>query len=321
VLTLLNQVIAPLQTYMHARLIHALTLLLRTRVYQKINGLQGLVYFADPCFHDIIQVAANNAQIGPLQALSLFTTVLQSGMTLLSFLGVLLTLSPLLTAIVGLAAIPRMLAQMKASQQRFITVPGTTARSRRTSYYDQVLSWLTHAKEVRLFRLGDYVLQKFVSTTREIHDAQDRQQRRELRWQSALALLASLVSTGAFVFVIREAFAGQLSLGEVALYTSAVISTAAARSTIAGALAQLNDSLLFFRQYTRLQTLQETLVPPPQPRPVPRWPVGFLCITFPFAITRSSPGSSATSRCPAPPPVASRLSGSMELGRRRWSNF
>jgi ATP-binding cassette subfamily B protein len=269
VITLLNQMIAPLQTYMHARLVHALTLPLRARVYEKISSLQGLAYFEYLCFHDIIQVAANNAQIGPLQAISLFTTLLQSGITLLSFLGVLLTLSPVLTAIVGLAVVPQMLAQLQASQQRFITVPGTTAKSRRASYYGQVLSWVTHAKEVRLFRLGDYFLHKFVSTTQEIHCAQDRQQHRELRWQSALALLASLVSTGAFIFVVPAAFAGRLSLGEVALYTSAVVSTAGALSTLAGALARLNDSLLFFQQYTRLQALEERLVLPPQPRPLP----------------------------------------------------
>jgi ATP-binding cassette subfamily B protein len=269
VITLLSQVIAPINQYFNARLVRTLTLLLRKNVYQKIDSLQGLAYFEDPSFHDIIQVAANNAQIGPLQALSIFTTLLQGGITLLSFLSVLLALSPLLTAIVCLAVVPQLFMQLRLGRQRFVTVLSNTPKERRASYYGQVLSWVTHAKEVRLFNLGEYFLRKFVATTREIHLAQDRQQRRELHWQTALSLLASLISTGTFVFVVVQAFSGRLSLGEVALYIGAVLSTTESLSTIAGALSRMNDSLLFFTQYTQLLALKETLFLSPAPRPVP----------------------------------------------------
>ncbi|HEY1354204.1 MAG TPA: ABC transporter ATP-binding protein [Ktedonobacteraceae bacterium] len=287
--TLLSQGIEPVQTYVHARLVRALTLLLRTRVYQKISSLQGLASFEDPAFHDSIQLAANNAQTGPLQALSIGTTLLQSGITLLSFLGVLLTLSPLLTAIVALAVVPQVLAQWKVSQQRFVTVLGTTAQARRASYYGQVLSWVTHAKEVRLFGVGDYFLHRFVATTQEIHQAQERQQRRELRWQAALSLFASLVSCGAFVFVALAAFAGRLSLGEVALYIGAVAATAGALCLLAGALARLHDSLLFFGQYTRLLALEDPLVPPALPCPPPPLTVGITLQDVSFRYSQQQP--------------------------------
>lgn len=276
-ITLLSQILAPASQYSQARLGRLLPLSIRERIYQKLNTFHGLACFEDPSFHTVIQVAASNAQIGPLQAISVFTSLIQGGVTLLSFLGVLVTLNPLLAAILGLAIFPQFLAQLKLSKQYVVTVIGNSPKERRASYYGQVLSWMNYAKEVRLFNLGEYFLRKFLAISQEIHLAQDRQQQSELRWQSLLSLLSSSISTGSFVFVVIQAFSGRLSLGDVALYTSAVTSTQGALTGIIMALTRLNESLLFFRQYTNLLALREPLGVGPVLRPVPPLAVG---ITF-----------------------------------------
>lgn len=248
-------VMSPASQYLNAELTRKLTLSMKSTIYRKINSLVGLEYFENAELHDTIQVAANNAQIGPLQAVNTFTALLQGSITLFSFLAVLLAFNPLLVALIALAVIPQLYAQFKLSQKRFNTVMTNSPRERRASYYGQVLSIAQFVKELQLFNLGDYFLRKFVATTEAIYQEQRDEQQQTLRWQVLLALLAGGISTIAFVLVVTQAFAGRLSLGDVALYTSAIASVQTALTGLVLALSRSNDSVLFFRQYTSVLLL------------------------------------------------------------------
>ena len=254
-----SQLINPVNQYLNAELGRQLSLKINTRIYQKLNSFVDLSYFEDPHFHNTIELATRGAQVSTLQSLVVVTNLLQGGITVVTFLGVLLAFNPLLAAVIGGAVLPQLYVQLKFGGQRFGIAFSNSPKERRASYYGRVLSWVGYAKEVRLFNLGDYFLNSFVQMTREVQQAQRAQQRRELRWQLPLALLASSITTGAFVVVILQAFSGRLSLGDVALYTSAVTSVQGALLSIALALSQMNESALFYRQYTKLLALPQPL--------------------------------------------------------------
>jgi len=269
--TLFSLLLTPVTKYVTAELTRRLTLRMKGAIYRKINSLQGLAYFEDPTFHDTIQMASSNAQYGPMQALNIFTMVLQSIMTLFAFLGVLISFSPWLTGMIAIALIPQCYVELKLSKQRYDVLLMNSPRERRASYYGQVLSMVQFAKEMRLFNLGEYFLRKFLSTTEEIYQTQRHQQRGELRWQLVLAVGAAAVSTTAFVVVVIQAFFGRLTLGDVALYISVVGSVQAALTALVFALSQASESVLFFRQYTDLMSLEPSLgqnTPPSQAPPL-----------------------------------------------------
>lgn len=258
-LIIVSQIISPLNRYLNAELGRKLSLKIKTNVYQKINSFVGLSYFEDPNFHNTIQLAASGAQLSALQSLNIVTNLLQGTVTIITFLGVLIAFNPLLAGVVGVAVLPQLYVQLKLSGQHFGVAFNNSPKERRASYYGQVISWATFAKEVRLFNLGDYFLRSFVQTTQEIQQTQQTQQRRELRWQFLLALLASVISTGAFAMVILQAFSGHLSIGDVSLYINAVTNVQSTLLTIVAALSQMNESALFYSQYTNLLTLPQSL--------------------------------------------------------------
>ena len=264
-----SQFMNPVNQYLNAELGRQLSLKINTRIYQKLNSFVDLSYFEDARFHNTIELATRGAQVSTLQSLMVITNLLQGAITVASFLGVLLAFNPLLAVVVGGAVLPQLYIQLRFGGQRFGIAFSNSPKERRASYYTRVLSWVGYAKEVRLFNLGDYFLNSFVKTTREVQQAQRVQQRRELRWQLPLALLASAVTTGAFVLVIIQAFAGHLSLGDVALYTSAVTNVQGALLSIALALSQMNESAMFYRQYTKLLALPQPLAICPSVQPVP----------------------------------------------------
>jgi len=266
-LSLMNQTISPVQQYLNQVLEHQLTLKIKTSIYEKTTRLVGLTYFEDSRFHDTIQLAAQRAQQGPSQALNILMTLGQNAVTLLSFLGVLIAFSPLLAIAIGLTVLPQFYAQMKLGRQRFKLAFDNSRKERRANYYGHILTGIPFAKEVRLFNLGEHFLHAFVHLSQEIQQTRRSQQQREMRWQIALNALSGIVASGAFAVVVFRAFAGHLSLGDITLYIYAVMSVQSALTSIVFALSQINESMLFYNQYTTLLALPQSL--PPQVRPVP----------------------------------------------------
>lgn len=288
-LLVMGILLSPLNQYFNAELGRQLSLQLRTRIYQKFNSFVGLSYFEDPQFQNSIQMASMGAQMSPLQSLAALTSLIQGAITVIAFLGVLIAFSPLLAVVVAGAALPQAYAQMRFGRQRFGVAFRNSPKERQADYYGQVLSIVTFAKEVHLFNLGEYFLKGFVQATRAIQSTQRAQQRREFRWQLPLALLASAISCGAFVVVILQAFSGHLSLGDVALYTSAVTSTQGSLMNLALAASQMNLSTLFYREYMTLLALPEVLALSASPRPILPLATGITVTNVSFRYSENHP--------------------------------
>lgn len=269
VLAVTGQGLGSISAYLSSEMGRSLTLKVRATTYGKITTLNDLSYFENPRFHDTLQMASQGGSMGPGQMLNTLTRVLQSVITLVSFLGVLLIFSPLLALIVIVASLPQLLVQLKMGRQRFGLAYTISPKERKGFYLGNILSSVYYAKEVRLFNLGDFFLKQFLRITREVQDTQRQQQIRELRWQFGLGLLSTLVTSGAFAVVVMQAVAGQITLGDVTLYTGALGSVQGALSGLIYAFASLNESALFFSRYQELMALPPALKISQSPCAVP----------------------------------------------------
>jgi ATP-binding cassette subfamily B protein len=289
VITVFSLLLAPTNQYFYSELGRRLTLHIKSSAYRKVNSFAGLTYFEDPDFHDTFQVVAANSQLAPQDALSILSSFAQGIIILASFLGVLITLSPLLTGIVFLAVVPQFYLQSRYNRMRFTMTMNNSPKERQSAYYGQVLTWASYAKEVRLFNLGDYFLRNFIDTTRAIYQAQHEQQWRELRGQLILSFLSSGIATGTFLVVIIQAFSGRLSLGDIVLYTSAVSSVQNALALITYAITRMHNSLLFFTQYNQLLNLDQPLHISCSPRQVPPLTTGITLRDVSFRYNEEHP--------------------------------
>lgn len=258
-LLMLGDVVRAKKKYLKGQLKRQLTLKVYTQIYEKINSFAGIAYFEDPKFHNSIELATQGAQQGPAQNLDVLTNLFKSTITLVGFLGVLFSFNLLLAGLVGAAALPQLYSQLRIGRQRFDLASQTNPRMRRAFYYGTILSGVHAIKEMKVFDLGDHFLRKLLQTYRKIHQDQRSQELHELRWELFLGALSSLVSSGAFVAVIVQAFSGNLSLGDIVLYMNAVGSVQSALASIVFSLSSLNQSVLFYTHFTNLLALPQPL--------------------------------------------------------------
>lgn len=266
ILTVISQMMGPVNAYISAEMSRRLTVTIQTDIYRTIGGFVGIAHFETPAFHDTFRIASQKAQQLPVQTLYACTSLFQHAVTLVGFLGILVTFSPLLAALVGLATLPQLYARLKIGHQRFGLASGFSPDERRIYYFGVILSSLSTSKEVRLFGLVDHYLNALIETYHRLHQSQRQQERQELRWQLFLELLTTFVSSAAFVAVVLQAFAGRISLGEVTLYASAVRSIQGALTGGISAFSALNEQALFFSHYQQLKALPQPVTFPVKPR-------------------------------------------------------
>lgn len=289
ILAILSQIIGPVNQYLNTEVGRKLTLNIQSIVYRKINSFTGIAYFENPQFYDTIRLAEQGVQFSSSQILSSLISFIQSLVMLISFIGVLFIFSSFLAGLVIVAAIPQLYAQLKLGRQHLDLSFELSPQQRRKSFYSRLLSNVHAAKEMRLFGLANHFLNRLLETQQEIHQAERRQQQYELRWEFMLGILSSLVTSGAFVIVVIEAFSSRLSLGDVVLYVNAAGSVQSALTGVVFALSKLNESTLFYTHFINLLALPQPLPVVPQAHPVPKLEAGIELRNVSFRYTEQHP--------------------------------
>src|SRR5699024_2498613 len=98
--------------YVKSRLKRGVTLIVQDRLYESVNGFEGMRRIENPAFLDRLRMAQQAATTAPDQVATSVFGLVQSVVSVASFLGVLLVISPLITLITILAAVPALLVQL-----------------------------------------------------------------------------------------------------------------------------------------------------------------------------------------------------------------
>lgn len=274
ILLLVTTTLPFISTYLTAELNRRLTVAIQSTVYGKINGFTSIRPFENPQVYDTIRMAQQGAEHSSQQMLDILIRLLQNTITLVSFIGVLLVFNIWLAGLVLLAALPQLYAQIRLGQQRFGLALTLSPDERRKFYYTYVLASAESAKEIRLFGLGTYFLEKLLALYHRTQHAERRQEQRALRWELGLGLLSSGTAGVAFVLIVLAALAGRLTVGDIMLYVNAVSAVQTALAGIVASIAMLNESVLFHSSLEKLLTLPPDLPIPAVTQSVPSLTTG-----------------------------------------------
>ena len=235
--------------------------LLRVLLGQRVNVLilekaltLNLEHFEDSEFYDKMSQARSQASSRPLSLISRIFGLGQSALTLLTFSGLLLHFSIWAVVVLVLAAIPSFIAETRFSEHAFRLFRWRSPETRQQHYLETLLAREDYAKEVQLYQLGDMLLQRYRDIFNRLYDEDRNLTIKKGFWGYLLGLL----STGAFYVVyawmVMEAIAGKISLGEMTMY---LVVFRQGQSTFASALTSIGgmyeDNLYLANLYEFLE--------------------------------------------------------------------
>ncbi|MYX08108.1 ATP-binding cassette domain-containing protein [Streptomyces sp. SID8375] len=255
--------------YLRAQLGREVAVTAQERLYRAVDGFVGLRRLEDPAFLDRLRLAQQSGGASPGQVLDAVLTVAGSVFTVTGFLGSLFVLSPLMTLLVTAASVPVLAAELWLSRLRARMAWDLGPVERREFFYSTLLSRMEAAKEVRLFGTGAFLRGRMVADRRAVNEARRGLDLREARVQTALGLLAALVSGGGLLWAVAAARDGRLSVGDVTIFVAAIVGVQGALASLATAFARTHQALLLFGHYTAVVDAGPDLPVPPEPRTLP----------------------------------------------------
>ncbi|HET7924771.1 MAG TPA: ABC transporter ATP-binding protein [Rhodanobacteraceae bacterium] len=199
--------------------------LLRVLLSQRVNLLildkaltLTLAQFEDSELYDKLNRARQEASSRPLSLVNRTFSLAQNAVSLASYAGLLLAFSPWAVVILVAAGLPAFIAETRFSGERFRAFQWRSQDRRMLGYLEIVIAREDHAKEVKLFDLGERLLTRFRDIFRRIYAEEKRLTVRRDVWGFVLGLVASAAFYGAYVWIALATIDGAISLGDMTMY-------------------------------------------------------------------------------------------------------
>ena len=217
--------------------------LLRVLLGQRVNVLilekaltLDLAHFEDSEFYDKMSQARSQASSRPLALISRTFGLGQSALTLITFSGLLLNFSIWAVIVLVLAAIPSFIAETRFSEHAFRLFRWRSPETRQQHYLETLLAREDYAKEVQLYQLGGMLLQRYHDIFNRLYDEDRNLTLQKGFWGYLLGLLSTVAFYAAYAWIVMEAIAGKISLGEMTMY---LVVFRQGQSTFASALTSI----------------------------------------------------------------------------------
>ncbi|MEO1289013.1 MAG: hypothetical protein AAFV93_14710, partial [Chloroflexota bacterium] len=259
-----------LQGYLREELSRQLNIVNRTMIFDEINRLEGVSHFERGEFYTTINAASLGLSYGTLHTIYQLTELFQKIVTLLSFVGILIVLSPLLALLVVLAGVPQLIGRLWMSRMSFETYHRRQPKERRRNYLSTILSRPHVMADVRAYNLSGYLFDQFLEESYGVHDINRANQLKQLWMKSGLNILVGTVASGTFALVVRQATQRLISVGDVTFYFSALVNVMNSLNGIADHISALNGYTLYFNRYKELKALPNDLQMANNPKRVPQ---------------------------------------------------
>ena len=227
-------------------------------------------YYENPRYHDTLFRAQQEAPYRPTALVNDLTTTGQALVSLVAMAGLLLTLHWVVGLIVLVAAIPGAYVRFRYSGQLYAWQTRRTEAERQSSYAHWLLTDSAHAKEIRLFGLGDRFRDWYRDLRRQLRGEFIGITKRRARAESVAGAGAVVAIFGTFALIAWRAVNGFITLGMmVAYYQAFQISLTSLQSVLNG-LASLYEDNLFLGYYDEFMALEPKVVTPARPKLVPQ---------------------------------------------------
>ncbi|MFI1385238.1 ABC transporter ATP-binding protein [Embleya sp. NPDC020886] len=259
--------------YLRAQIGRATGVVGTDRLFAAAERQVGLRRFEDPAFLDRLRLGrSSTAGFGVL--VDGASGTVQGALTLLGFVGSLLILSPTMTGLVLLAAIPVLVAELRLSRLRAGMQWDFEQVHRREFFYGRLLTDVEAATEIRLFGVGPFLRTRMMHERRRANAAERRMDLREFGTQAVLGALGAAVAGGGLWWAVTAARRGTLSVGDVTMFVAAVGGIQAALDRLVSSIASAHGQLLSLTHYVAVVRAEPDLASATESAPAPEPGVG-----------------------------------------------
>ncbi|MES3048717.1 MULTISPECIES: ABC transporter ATP-binding protein [Sphingomonas] len=230
-----------------------------------------LADFEDAAFQDRMDRARMQAS-GRMSLMGQLFGQAQDIVTVVTFATGLVVYAPWLIVLLAVALVPSFLGEAHFNALSYALSYMRTPQRRELDYVRQVAASADTAKEVKIFGLSPFLIDRYRTISRDTYSASRRLALRRAVWGSAFAALGTIAYYAAYAYIAWRAVTGSISIGDLTFLAASFLrlrglleGLLTGFSSTAGQALYIDDLFSFFRTEPGIRSPEGAL---PFPDPV-----------------------------------------------------
>jgi ABC-type multidrug transport system fused ATPase/permease subunit len=219
-----------------------------------------LMHFENADFYDKMTRARREASSRPLALVSRTFGLIQDGLALFTYAGLLWKFSGWAVVILIIAALPVFIAETRFAGQTFRVSQRRAPEWREQSYLETLVAREDFAKEVKLYQLGPMLLDRHRGIFQQFYQEDRNLTVRRSLWSYGLGTVSTAAFYGTYVWIVLSAIARTISLGDLTMYLVVFRQGQSSVASILSAISGLYEDSLYL---SNLYEFLEAAIPPP----------------------------------------------------------
>ena len=271
-LAVFSSILSRIIDYLDALLADKYTRHVSIQVMKHAAELDLLAY-EDPVFYDRLERARVQAtdRLGMIQAIG---RLVQQVITTISLSVSIMLFSPWLLLLLVAGVVPAFLGESHFAFLGYAKNFRQTPIRRQLDYLRVLGGSKEAAKELKLFGLREFLVQRFTRLSDQIYREDVSLARRRLIAGSLLSVIGTGGYYGAYVFVIWRTVAGRLTIGSLTFLSGAILQASSNIQQIFSTISGIADQALFLTDLIAFFEMQPQIRSKPNalraPRPIQR---------------------------------------------------
>ena len=228
-----------------------------------------LAHFEDPAFYDHLERARRQttSRIGLLAQL---LSIGQDGLTLISLGAALVVFNPWLLLLLAIAVLPSFFGETHFASLEYSMQFRWTPERRQLDYLRYVAASDRTAKEVQLFGLSPWLIDRFRRLSWRFYDENKKLSIRKARVSSLLSLVGTLGYYSAYAIILLRATRGEMSIGTLTFLAGSFARSRGLIEVLLMSASGIYQQCLFLKDLFDFFDMKPSIASAPGAKVVPR---------------------------------------------------
>jgi len=229
-----------------------------------------LIFFERPQFYDLLQTVQREAAFRPVQMVQTAFGLIRQLLTFLSLLALLVNLEWFIAVAALLSPIPAFVSSARYGWQGYQMMRWQSPLRRMMGYLTNLMTTDVYNKEVKLFTLGDFFVERFSRLFQRYYGEMRSLVIRRYLSGAVWSMLTVLTSGLTFLYVAYRTLAATISVGGLTMYVQAADGVSQAFSALLGGVQSMYEHQLYLQTLFELLEFKPLVRAPEHPVPVRR---------------------------------------------------
>jgi ATP-binding cassette, subfamily B, bacterial len=228
-----------------------------------------LAFYESPRYFDTLERARESGNQRPAQVIGNLMMLARNGLMLAAVVVLLVSIDWLLLPVLLVAILPGLLVRLHFTRHLYDWQRRRTQMERKASYLDWLMTSNLHAKELRIYQLGDHLREQYARLRGQIRRERLHITQRRTRLEVVVGSAAAVAFFASLAYLAWQTAEGRSSVGDLVLFMLIFQRAQTMGQELVHQLSKLYEDHLYMGLLFEFLDIRPEIAEPSQPAAVP----------------------------------------------------